>query len=464
MAAPNQLPDEVHRHYQDCVQGFFESNPVLAHVENGLAYHTARPVINPPPTLTDDETAALEADVEERLRLARTIVEIMKTDVENLEPPREMMDFRLNMMHVAYVMFADMDTLRNLSVMKGMRGGEVFHCFNNCEILLASFLQRGGSQARRRSRVPSLASPTRPASKDEDDKDQTFQPAGKSNSVGRSQSEVEKVGIGTHTRRDGFACVVTGTPDPDACHVWPFKSTSDRKGKDELRHTIHSQVFLFSNEIRQNLIDLLAPLNQELAVSDKAWNMICLNPQLHRWWGKAYFGLRWIGEVEGDGAYSSFKVEWRWLPGKIHDRLDSEFLSHQKGDKNAVRMFPKLDTEDSLQAVKRVTFDAMKSVHRAAGPPKPGAKVYDQSGRTVESGYVLTLKIEKEDLDRVKTVIEAQWKLLQVAALSGAGEAPDELDSTYRPAPELLPVFTPHQEAHDTGAEEEPAEGASTSD
>ena len=216
--------------------------------------------------------------------------------------------------------------------------------------------------------------------------------------------------------------------------------------------------------MRKKLVDVLAPFNGELAVSDKAWNMICLSPQLHRWWGKALFGLKWIGEVGEDGDYSSFKVEWRWLPRKIHDKLGSEFLSHGKGDRNSARMFPKLDTEDSLQAVKRVTFDAMKSIYRAVGPPMSGAKVYDQSARTVESGCVLTLKVQKEDLDRVKTVIEAQWKLLQVAALSGAGEAPDELDSKYRPPPELLPVFTPHHEAHDTRAEEEPAEGASRSD
>jgi hypothetical protein len=140
MAAPNPLPDEVHRNYLDCVQGFFESNPVLAHVENGLAYHTARPVIRPPRTLAEDETAALEADVEERLRLARAIVEAMKADVEDLEQNQDIMDFRLNMTHIAYVMFADIDTLRNFSVMEDVTagGGEIFHCFNNCEILLAS--------------------------------------------------------------------------------------------------------------------------------------------------------------------------------------------------------------------------------------------------------------------------------------------------------------------------------------
>ena len=139
MAAPNPLPDEVYHNYLDRVQGFFESNPVLAHVENGLAYHTARPVIRPLRTLAEDETAAMEADVEERLRLARTIVEAMKTDVDGLEPPQEIVDFRLNMTHIAYVMLADIDTLRKLSVMEDVTvgGREIFHCLNNCEILLA---------------------------------------------------------------------------------------------------------------------------------------------------------------------------------------------------------------------------------------------------------------------------------------------------------------------------------------
>ena len=256
-------------------------------------------------------------------------------------------------------------------------------------------------------------------------------------------------------QRDGFACVVMGTPDPDACHIWPFKSNSTIHDCANLQEILLSQRFLLSSELKSKLAQLVAPDNGELAASDRAWNMICFETQLHRWWGKAYFGLKWIGDVKDDGdEYVSYKVEWQWLPRKIHDKLARGFLSRLKGDNCEARSVVDIDTEESLQAVKRAILGCM---HGAVEAPKPGARVRDQSGRRVESGRVLSLRVQKEDLDKTKTIIEVQWKLLQVAALSGAGEAPEELDPTHQPPPNLLrvPLMLPRE---DTEAEEEPVE------
>ncbi|MBE3041259.1 hypothetical protein IMZ48_01465, partial [Candidatus Bathyarchaeota archaeon] len=65
-----------------------------------------------------------------------------------------------------------------------------------------------------------------------------------------------------------------------------------------------------------------------------------------------------------------------------------------------------------------------------------GAIARDENGRLIESGRLLTLKVEAKDLDKAKTVIDAQWLALRMAAVSGAAEVADELDK--QPPPALL--------------------------
>lgn len=96
----------------------------------------------------------------------------------------------------------------------------------------------------------------------------------------------------------------------------------------------HPQSFLGARplyqapELIEEAVVFTTRRSNQLAASGNAWNMICLGPQLHRWWGQAHFTLKWIGDVEDDGDnYSSFKVQWQWLPRKIHHKLEGELLS-----------------------------------------------------------------------------------------------------------------------------------------
>ncbi|KAI5867512.1 hypothetical protein GGS23DRAFT_548717 [Durotheca rogersii] len=46
--------------------------------------------------------------------------------------------------------------------------------------------------------------------------------------------------------------------------------------------------------------------------------MICLNPQLHVWWGKAYFGFECLGVVYGpSGGDSIIQLRLHWLPKAV---------------------------------------------------------------------------------------------------------------------------------------------------
>ena len=114
-------------------------------------------------------------------------------------------------------------------------------------------------------------------------------------------------------------------------------------------------------------------------------------------------------------------------------------------------MTPQLDTEESLQALKQAILESMQNPVHAS---QPGLKVLDQHGRPIETGRVIPLRVHKEDFEKAKTVIKAQWQLLQVAALSGAAEAPDELDPRYHFPPLLQDILRTDE---DIEVEEEPA-------
>lgn len=48
--------------------------------------------------------------------------------------------------------------------------------------------------------------------------------------------------------------------------------------------------------------------------TDKAWNMLCLNPQLHRWWGEARFGLKCLGVTPTPTGGATVCIQFIWMP------------------------------------------------------------------------------------------------------------------------------------------------------
>lgn len=209
--------------------------------------------------------------------------------------------------------------------------------------------------------------------------------------------------------------------------------------------------FLLSDDMRGRLIELLAPSNGELGASDKSWNMISINSQLHRYWDNAYFGLKWMGvvgtskmDVAGpEGAsrmmatqelkeYVSFRVQWYWLPDRVPDALQSHLIRPEGERRDAGRQVD-LDSEGVLHSVKNALRASAQQPNACS---TKGAMARDENGRLIESGRELILKVEATDLDKIKTIIEAQWLAVRMAALSGAAEVADDLDT--KPPPPLM--------------------------
>lgn len=59
-----------------------------------------------------------------------------------------------------------------------------------------------------------------------------------------------------------------------------------------------------------------------------SWNMLTINPQIHRQLDRAYFGLKLITTLPnqhegGNPEMEVIRVEWRWLPRKLSEALNS---------------------------------------------------------------------------------------------------------------------------------------------
>ena len=197
--------------------------------------------------------------------------------------------------------------------------------------------------------------------------------------------------------------------------------------------------------MRKRLRDIIAPRHGELAASDKAFNLICLRQDLHEYWGKAHFGLKWIGNVSepDQSGYKTFEVQWHWMPSRLVDRLSSRapdgnntpgLIDEVKVNVPDMRRKVDLDTEEGRNAISRALIGAFEEPNLDSRQPPPGSigspkvTVRDEDGHLIQSGRVFRLKVRAQDVEKTETLIKAQWLALKIAAIAGAGENADDLN------------------------------------
>ena len=193
---------------------------------------------------------------------------------------------------------------------------------------------------------------------------------------------------------------------------------------------------------------LFCPAHKELGSSDKSWNMLSLNPQLHRYWSKGLFGFKLLKDGGEDARagntqdspsaneFASIQVEFRWLSSKIATALgaflEDDTTGGSKGDTTRVVKLDAGNVETIAQAIDSARFPST-TLSNVPGVTAHHAK----SGRPIESGHIITLRVKREDKEKMEVALQAQWVALQMAAFCGAAEVADELDEG---TPPLSPV------------------------
>lgn len=230
------------------------------------------------------------------------------------------------------------------------------------------------------------------------------------------------------------------------------------EGANQIRYCLKNLTEVLGFRIAIELSPLFAPPHGELASSDKAWNMLSLNRQTHDYWGRAYYGLKWIGvdpltapvylpDSQGNPVkHVTAAFQLCWLDPRIHDSFQTHLeRARDKGDATQFQRV-RLETDEDVDSVIKYLEDLSK--RSPALLSTKGATIRDQYGGLVESGRLFNVTIEEAHLDHMRCCVEWQWLAARMAAFSGAGEAPEQLDRNF-PPPELglyEPVETPSWE------------------
>lgn len=447
--------------YRQAVEEFLDSpSTTRATIECGLEFHQAHMPIRNPAGGVSSPGGSLQ-DLLARLELARfardRLAAVPYTRKTN-EPP-----YKFTLMHLSLFIYGQLPQLDGFRYkMQGVSRLEV----DSVEPFLKRCLrgvkhaQPGGERASlsRKRKATKTPSDRSDANHDDDPQDETHHPTmqsgiGSVSEVPRNRAETDMA-----RERDGGVCVVTQSVDPDVCHILPFTLNNTSDNIEATRNVFSTLRNLMSPETQGRLIDLLCPTHNELGSSDKTWNMITLNTQLHRYWSKAYFGLKLVEENNEpeppkdaeDEEFTTIQVEWRWLPNKIPKALEKSLgpISSAKGHAAREVNFE----SETLESMASSIHDALTRTTPIS--PMGATAKHSDSGRPIESGHIITLKAKREDALITKTLIQLQWIAMQMAAFSGAGEIADELDS--RPPTPHLPLFPLYDEDEEEEEVQEP--------
>ncbi|KAK0612249.1 hypothetical protein B0T14DRAFT_342936 [Immersiella caudata] len=253
-----------------------------------------------------------------------------------------------------------------------------------------------GSPKKRRSSAKSVASSHKRPRKDKDP-EYMRGTIGKSGKLNRYEQA-----ISDRKDLDGSRCVVTGTPHPDICHIIPHSSCARPEALERFRRLLRMTTALVSNrDTPLPMVEWVPWFTARLGVSDEAWNMISLNTQLHRWWGKAYLGFKCLGILPSpkDGQ-KLVRLQFHWLPGALSDER----------------------LEDGLRIHLGSTWG-----------PQQGLAAFRTSGRPVLTGDVFDVAVGAEDAMKMKQAVDLQWALIRIGALAGAADVDADVVDTDDP-------------------------------
>ncbi|KAF5021711.1 hypothetical protein F66182_6238 [Fusarium sp. NRRL 66182] len=211
--------------------------------------------------------------------------------------------------------------------------------------------------------------------------------------------------------RDKGACIVMGTADPEVCHIAPHALNENVKNAQKTNFYMKDATeALLGGNFASLYLPLLAN-KDDLGASDRVWNMVCLNHQLHFWWSKGYFAFKCLGvepvesgeDEQGDDM--RVDLQFQWMP-KLIEWFGQEVQLSGRGN--------------NFDAFIDQLHNHHDAGHPAAIPTKGNVEAKLSSGEPLESGHVFCVHMKKEEAAKFKDMIDLQWACIQLFAMCGA--------------------------------------------
>ncbi|KAF3354089.1 hypothetical protein VDGD_06398 [Verticillium dahliae] len=305
------LTEKDREDYLKALEEFLGHSTTTRHAfQSGLNWHRSTRAINNPncawdvdhPQRPEEQRSQMDAEIIRRLEIARYVQDKIRNApaagvVDQHELPEwteaELRNFSYNMMQFSVFFCTSLSKLEN-SV--GERPSWWCTQMRGVESALAHFLQKNYPHFEDESgSEPESQAPYTPRRQ-----------AAATGAIGRSVAQRQAA-----RDRDGNRCIFTGSSSVDVCHIWPFAvNNSPGKVKTLRQMLAFFTMVAFPGSGFIDLDRLLCP-RDDIASSDKAWNMLTMAPTQHRDWSKVRFGLKFVdGSVKalgvnaahGDGA------------------------------------------------------------------------------------------------------------------------------------------------------------------
>ncbi|KAF5553406.1 hypothetical protein FNAPI_6770 [Fusarium napiforme] len=223
---------------------------------------------------------------------------------------------------------------------------------------------------------------------------------------------------------DEGRCVVTGASNSHVCHIVPFSWFENEHNVGFTNRFVSALELVIDFQSDDLQLEAMSKLREGVGCTDRLWNLVCLSPQLHKWWDHAYFGLKYYGRNDSEEeGFVEIHLQFVWMLRNISQfakkqiALDQQAhpstslsvsLNHRYGGQT---MAPCSDsTCNDCQAIRRV-------------------KAYDSTGQPIVNGQIITVKRRRENASLFEAMIKIQWAVIRAAAVSGGALAPGELRS-----------------------------------
>ncbi|KAF5590905.1 uncharacterized protein FSUBG_10634 [Fusarium subglutinans] len=247
----------------------------------------------------------------------------------------------------------------------------------------------------------------------------TFDSAPSSTRSQRTQVPRTRRTIDECKRLDQYRCIVTGLADPEGCHIVPFHWNQDQEHLEKTTELLKTVQTITFEQRTTNASKTLMEITKGVKSSDMPWNLLCLSPQLHTWWGKAYFGFKYYDTVlcEDDPNYSIISLQFVWMPSNVKamatDQID---LGAQRDPLTALGIHLTHRYGDG-------PLSACTTRNCTKCRETLGVQCHDiSSNRPVESGTIVKVKRLTKDRHLLEHVIKLQWSITCAAAMSGGAQ------------------------------------------
>ncbi|KAK7216736.1 hypothetical protein V2G26_004739 [Clonostachys chloroleuca] len=371
----------------------------------------------------------------QRIALAKK-AQAKVTEAKGNNPAATLPPLELNLAHLAYFLYAEKEGLEKITKESpyfiDMR-------LRNIEPFLYMMLQKSFS-------LPLPISIPNPAS---GAADASYQPSVKRVKFGKGGNTIDRNrDAANEARQRDQHCIATGCSVFEACHLMPF-SVNNTSAKLETATKVLTDIVMPMMSISdwEVVEKLVVPDNGEIGTSDEACNIVCLNPLAHNIFDKAYFAFEWVGlsdkgELDcklDDKTYKTVRLRWHWLPNCVADALGQTHLHERatrKGDTGRLLKFGDGSDHGMATAIYRhIAYTSKISSHGVS-------LSRTENHRPLVTGNILLIRVREEDLDKTRVLIQIQWLALRMAAISGAAEVVDDLDSEPPGSIDEVPTST----------------------